>query len=129
LPDSGLRKPILEAIGLAFDPARPGLARLAVRPELVNSLGAIQGGGMAILLEATAEHLAGAQLGEPIHIHSLHIHYLKLARVGPVRAEARRLARTAAGALLRVEIFDEGRQDELLTVATVGLDAGAALDC
>lgn len=129
LPDSGLRKPILETIGLAFDPARSGVARLAVRPELVNSLGAIQGGGMAILLEATAEHLAGAHLGEPVHVHSLHIHYLKLARVGPVRAEARLLARTAAGALLRVELFDEGRQDELLTVATIGLDAGAAPGC
>jgi len=124
LPDSGLRKPILEAIGVGFDPARPGLARLAVRPDLVNSLGAIQGGGMAILLEATAEDLARAQLGEPVHVHSLGIHYLKLARVGPVRAEARRLARTAAGVLLRVELFDEGRDDELLTVASVGLDAG-----
>jgi len=125
LPDSGLRKPILEAIGLAFDPARPERARLALRPELVNSLGAIQGGGMAILLEATAEHLAHARLGEPVHVHSLSIHYLKLARAGPVRAEARTLARTAAGALMRVELFDEGRGDELLTVATVGLDAGA----
>lgn len=124
LPDSGLRKTLLDAIGLELDPTRPGVARLAVRPDLLNSLGAVQGGAIAILAEAAADHLATLGLGLPVRVRSLALHYLKLARVGPVRAEARAIARTLGGVLVRVELFDEGGGDELLTVATVQVDAG-----
>lgn len=130
LADSGLRAPILDAIGIQTDPARPDQARLALDPYLVNSLGALQGGGMAILLEATADRLAEVLLGRRVRVRSLTIHYLKLARRGPVRAEARPIALSqTGGALLRVELYDEGRdggEEELLSVASVQVEAADA---
>ena len=49
---------------------------------------------------------------------------MKLARIGPVRAEARLIAHTREGVLVRVELFDEGAEEVLLTVATVQVEAG-----
>jgi len=123
--DSGLDGPLIDTVGIEFDAGRPGIAHLAVRSYLLNSLGAIQGGAMAILLESTAEHFATATLAQPVCVRGLAIHYLKLARVGPVRAQTRTIARTTAGLIVHVEIFDEGIGDELLTVATVQLEATA----
>jgi acyl-coenzyme A thioesterase PaaI-like protein len=130
LADSGLRKPVVDAVGVEFDPEQVAVAHLRPRPYLVNSLGAIQGGGMAILIESTADHFASATLGRPTCVRSLAIHYLKLGRVGPIRAEARPLAQTAGGLLVRVEVFDEGAPSSgaeqeggaLLTVATLHVE-------
>jgi acyl-coenzyme A thioesterase PaaI-like protein len=130
LAGSGLRKPVVDAVGIEFDPGNPAIAHLHPRPYLVNSLGAIQGGGVAILIESTADHFATATLGRPTRVRSLAIHYLKLARVGPIRAEARSLAQTAGGLLVHVELFDEGatrrgaeeESDAPLTVATLQVD-------
>lgn len=122
LPDSGFRKPVLDAIGLEFDPSDPGIARIDVSPYLRNSLGALQGGAVATVLEASAEHRAAALLDGPLRVRSLAIHFLKLARVGPIRAEARPFSRSAGGLLLRVELFDEGAEDALLTVGVAQVD-------
>lgn len=85
---------------------------------------------MAILLEATADRLAEVLLGRRVRVRSLTIHYLKLARRGPVRAEARPIALSqTGGALLRVELYDEGRdggEEELLSVASVQVEAADA---
>ncbi len=118
--EPSLAGPLLELLGVRFDASRPEVARLDMRPYLVNSLGAMQGGVVALLAEAAAEHTARARLGEPVRIRHLEIHYLKLAKVGPVRAEVRTLAELSGRALLlRVELRDEGREDVLLTVANV----------
>ncbi len=63
---------------------------------------------MAIALEAAAEKFAGSILDGALQVRSLAIHYLKLARVGPVRAQSRVIARSRGGLLIRVELFDEG---------------------
>lgn len=115
-------KPLLEAMGIAFDAAEPGIAEVAVDPYLQNTLGALQGGVVAILVESTAERLGRALLGVPVRVRGIELQYLKLGRKGPIQARARELARTAAGAFVRVELFDRGDGDPLLTVATVFLD-------
>jgi acyl-coenzyme A thioesterase PaaI-like protein len=122
LADRFLEKPILEAVGLEFDSADPAVARMAVRPYLLNSLGALQGGAVAILLEAAAEDFAGASLEGALQVRSLAVHYLKLARVGPVRAQSRVIARSRGGLLVRIELFDEGAGEVLLAVATIQVD-------
>jgi len=122
LADRFLEKPILEAVGLEFDSADPAVARMAVRPYLLNSLGALQGGAVAILLEAAAENFAGTSLEGALQVRSLAVHYLKLARVGPVRAQSRAIARSRGGLLVRVELFDEGASEVLLAVATIQVD-------
>lgn len=118
----GFSKPLLEAMGIAFDAKAPGVAEVAVDPYLQNTLGALQGGVVAILVEATAERLAASLLGAPVRVRSIELQYLKLGRKGPIRAQARELARTAAGSIVRVELFDRGDGDPLLTVATVHVE-------
>jgi acyl-coenzyme A thioesterase PaaI-like protein len=123
LPDSGFEKPILDTLGLEFDVESPAITRLPGIPDyLINSLGALQGGAVAILLEAAAERFARATLTGPVRVRSIAIHYLKLGRVGPIRAESRRIARTAGGELVRVTLHDEGADDVLLSVATIQVD-------
>ncbi|MBK7952142.1 MAG: hypothetical protein IPK00_26165 [Deltaproteobacteria bacterium] len=115
-------KPLFESMGIAFDPADAGAAEVAVDPYLQNTLGALQGGVVAILVEATAERLAASTLAAPVRVRGIELQYLKLGRKGPIRARARALARTAAGLIVRVELFDRGDGDPLLTVATVWID-------
>jgi len=124
---SGLRAPLLDRIGLEPDPDDPATCRIAVVPYLMNTLGALQGGIVATLLEATGERFAASRLDRPVRVRSLEIHYLKLARVGPIRARARSLARLGDGLLVRVEVFDDGAGGELLDVGTLVVDAAPGL--
>jgi acyl-coenzyme A thioesterase PaaI-like protein len=116
---SGFKKSLPDTLGLEFDSGDPAIARLAVGPYVINTLGAMQGGVVAILIDAAADHFGASVLGEAARVRSLEIHYLNLARVGPVRAEARALFETGSGLMVRVELHDEGREDVLLTVATL----------
>ncbi len=119
---SGFEKGLFDTLGLEFDSSDPGIARLAVGPYVINTLGAMQGGVVAILVDAAADHFAASVFEQSARVRSLEIHYLKLARVGPVRAEARSIGRTGSGLLIRVSLRDEGRDDVLLTVATLLVD-------
>ena len=115
----GLDRPLDEAIGLAADPGDPSSIRLPLTDYVRNTLGAMQGGVVAILLESAALRGGAVRLGHRVRARSLEVHYLNLAKVGPVRAEARPLAALTDGALMRVELHDEGRDDALLSIGTV----------
>lgn len=127
---TGFAKPLLEAIGVRFEraeaPSETGAgscwAEVDLDPYLQNTLGALQGGVVAILVEAAAERLASSTFAGPVRVRGLELQYLKLGRKGPIRARAREFARTAAGMIVRVELVDRGDGDALLTVATVWTD-------
>jgi acyl-coenzyme A thioesterase PaaI-like protein len=121
-PGAGFTRPLGITMGLVGQDGEPGIMRVPVSPYLRNSLGALQGGAGALLIETTAERCAADELEGPLRVRSLAVHYLKLGRVGPVRATARPLARTPDGLLLRVELRDEGAGDALLSVATVQVE-------
>jgi len=128
LAGSGFEKPLLETLGFDFDVQDATTSSIRKVDDYVrNSLGAIQGGAVAILLEASAERFASAELAGPVRVRSLAIHYLKLGRVGPIRAVSRRIARTPGGVLLSVSLFDEGVDDVLLTVATIQVDEASVV--
>lgn len=119
LEGSRLRLPFLDAIGLQrIDDAR-GVVELPLTPYVGNSLGALQGGVVATLIDVAAEAAARVATGEPWVSVDLAVNFLALGRVGPIRSRARLLRRDAASALLRVELRDVGEDDRLLTVATV----------
>jgi acyl-coenzyme A thioesterase PaaI-like protein len=123
LADSGFEKPLLETMGIEFDDRDASISRLRAIPSyLINSLDALQGGAVAILAEAAAERFAAATLGGFVRVRSLAIHYLELGRIGPIRTQCRRIARTRAGLLVRVSLFDEGAADLLLSVAMIQVD-------
>ncbi len=116
-------KPLLEALGVRFDPNDPSVARIDMSDYVVNSLGAMQGGVVAMLVDAAADHFAQSLLARPVRLAQVEIHYLKLGKIGPIRAQARDAgALGGGGRLLRVELRDEGQDDALLTVASVLAD-------
>jgi uncharacterized protein (TIGR00369 family) len=116
---SHLRAPFLEAIGLERLDEAAGAVELPLSPYVGNSLGALQGGGVATLIDVAAETAARAATGEPCVSIDLAINYLALGRAGPIRSRARVLRCDPAGALVRVELRDAGAEDRLITVATV----------
>ena len=122
LSGSGFRKPLLEMLDVRFDPADTSVLRIEMSPYVVNTLGAIQGGVVAMAIDAAADHYATSVLGAAPYVRSLEIHYLKLAKIGPVRAQVRTISELQNGLALRVELRDEGQSDVLLTVASVILE-------
>jgi len=120
LPGSGLDEPLARRVGARLLDAASGYFELALAPYVGNSLGALQGGAAALLVDLAAEAAGGAALGSACLPRDLALNYLALAREGPVRTEARVLRADAAGALLRVELRDgAGGLAALATAAVV----------
>jgi acyl-coenzyme A thioesterase PaaI-like protein len=118
LPGSGLDAPLVERIGARRLDAAAGRFELALEPYVGNSLGALQGGVAALLVDLAAEAAGGAALGAPCLARDLALNYLALAREGPVRTSAALLRADAGEALLRAEVCDRpGNRTALATVA------------
>ena len=117
--DSGFRAPLLDTAGFAFDPSDLSTVRLEKTAYVGNTLEAVTGGMVATLAEVAADHHAARELGGATRVRSLEVHFLKLARVGPLRASARTLGTLGAASIVRVELRDEGQDDTLTTLATV----------
>ncbi len=116
LPGSGLTEAPASAMAVAE--REPGLLAVPLGPYLGNSLGAMQGGAVAILADAAAASAATEVLGQPAFTWDLAISYLSLAKVGPVRAETQVLRVESDRVLVRVAVIDEGAQDRLCSVVT-----------
>jgi acyl-coenzyme A thioesterase PaaI-like protein len=116
------RRPLDEAIGFRFsepqtDAERRHWVEFDHIPFIHNSLGAIQGGVVALSLERGGSWAAEAELGRPCRTTDLHIHYLALGRSGPFRARAEVLRVEPRGAVVsRVELVDTGAEDRLLAL-------------
>ena len=120
LPGSGLDGPLVERIGARCLDAAAGRFELALEPYVGNSLGALQGGVVALLVDLAAEAAGGAALGSPCIARDMALNYLALAREGPVRTGATVLRADAAAALVRAEVCDgAGGRTALATVAVV----------
>jgi uncharacterized protein (TIGR00369 family) len=117
LPGSGLTAPLHEVLGVRD--LEPGVVELPMTGYVGNSLGALQGGVAAMMLELSALSMARPQLGTKAAVLDLAINYLSLARVGPVRTRARVLRDGGNEQLVRTELLDAGDEDRLCTVATV----------
>jgi len=124
LASSRLRRPFLDAIGARLVDRDAGVVELPLSPYVGNSLGALQGGAVATLIDVAAEEAARSVSGEPMVSADLAINYLSLGRSGPIRTRTRVLRRTPSGVLVRVELRDAGAGDRLLTVGTVGTANG-----
>jgi len=117
LPGSGLDLPLVEKLGARCLDAASGHFEIELGSYTVNSLGALQGGIAALLVDLAAEAAAGAALGSRCETADLALNYLALARESPVRTSARVLRAGAFGALVRVETRDaSGRQCLLASV-------------
>jgi acyl-coenzyme A thioesterase PaaI-like protein len=85
-----ITEPLREEAGIvAIDP-RAGVVELAVRPEVCNPAGTIQGAMVALVAEAATEDLLGST-GQAVVVTDLDLRYLGQATVGPVRTRCRPL--------------------------------------
>jgi acyl-coenzyme A thioesterase PaaI-like protein len=86
-----LSSPLRDEAGvLPVDPNH-GVVEIAVRPELCNPAGTLQGAMVALVAESAAEDLVGSLADGPVVVTELDIRYLAQANVGPVRTQCRLL--------------------------------------
>jgi acyl-coenzyme A thioesterase PaaI-like protein len=113
-------RPFVDAVGLRV--AGPGDVQVDVAPKVRNSLGALNGGVLTTCIDEAVATAGTATLGRPAETTELHIVFLELGRVGPVRARAEVLAGPTTPLDDRVTttvvVTDEGNGGEVLTRAT-----------
>ncbi len=110
-----LDRPLREAVGVeALDPAN-GVVRVALRPELCNAAGTLQGAMVALIAEAAAEDLVNARSEEPFVVIDMDIRYLSQANDGFVVTRSRAIG-DGPQASIEVEILDEATERVLTHV-------------
>ena len=88
---SRLSSPLREEAGIVpVDPAG-GVVEIAVRPEVCNPAGTLQGAMVALVAEAAVEDLIGSMAGRAVVVTDMDIRYLGQASTGPVRTRCRLL--------------------------------------
>lgn len=118
-----LDEPILDALSITTDGDAPGRVSMPVVEYVHNTLGAVQGGVMALVGEVAGTGSVGEALGLGQHVAAvdLHVTYLALGRRGPITTtteDAWSDPGTGAGGAL-VELVDEGLAGRLNTVVSV----------
>ena len=110
---SGFNGPVLDAFGLRTVDAAGGEVELDPSDYVENSLGAVQGGVVACIVERAAELALSHAAGRPLAPVGLQLSYLALAREGPIRSSVEVLGvdhttRSTAVGSARVELVDAG---------------------
>ena len=119
LPTSRLDAPLLDTLGVRVVDAAGGELEAPVGEWSLNSLGAMQGGAVATVIDAAAETAIRAATSEPLVVTDLQITYLALGRVGPIRTRVDVLGVSVGHARARVELVDAGAESRITTVARV----------
>jgi uncharacterized protein (TIGR00369 family) len=93
---------------------------MPVGPAVMNNRGGLQGGLMATLVDILAGRAAlqGLPPGRSVATSDLSMHFLSAVTVGPARAEATVLRRGRNKIVLRIDVYDAGRDDVLAAVST-----------
>lgn len=121
VPGSGLDNLHLnDALGLRVLDAAGGGVDLPIEDYTRNSFGAAQGGAYGALAAAAAEAALQGPCGGPVEAIDLHLTYLELGKVGPLRTQTSVLRAGPHGGAARVEVYDTGADDVRTTWATVG---------
>jgi acyl-coenzyme A thioesterase PaaI-like protein len=116
IPGSGFREPIETATGLLSVDPTTGHVTLPLTDYVRNTLGAVQGGMMAMTAAAAAERALTAAAGHHIDVVDLQVTYIALAKVGPVATRATVTACDADTGTVDVELVDTGAQDRVTTI-------------
>jgi acyl-coenzyme A thioesterase PaaI-like protein len=117
-PGSGLAEPFDAYLGLHTRDAETGHLELPLVDRIRNGVGALQGGAVIALAEASAI-AAARHAGLPESVVDLSCRYLALGKSGPIEARARILR--SSPALVRVELQDGGEPGRRVAVVMVGL--------
>jgi len=104
------------------DPDGEIALEVQLRPEIENSHGSLQGGLAATLADMAAGRAMVARLagtGRRTATLDLHIRYLTVTRVGPVRVLANVVRLGGRVAVIDVDIVDVGQDRKLVATATL----------
>jgi len=107
---------VRERIGLQVVDGREGVVEVASVPYVTNSIGTINGGVLAVMVEHAAEALRPGLVAT-----DLSIQYLSQMKVGPARTRATVSRDAGDHSVVTVEVVDHGGDDQLLALATVTL--------
>ncbi len=118
LPDSGFTAPLESATGLVGRNDAAGVVELPLTDYVRNSLGAVQGGMMAMTAVAAAERAMTAAAGRRLEVVDLQITYLALAKVGPATSTATVLEVGVDRATVEVVLHDAGADGRITTRIT-----------
>jgi uncharacterized protein (TIGR00369 family) len=119
LATSRLEASLLDMLGARLVDASRGELEVPVGEWSLNSLGAMQGGAVATVIDAAAETACRAATAEPLVVTDLQITYLALGRVGPIRTRVDVLGVQPGHARARVELVDAGAASRVTSVARV----------
>jgi len=111
-------RPMLDDYLLIETDPDQAVIRLPHHSRIHNSFGSIQGGAVAVLVDAMATHLGFLTTGLPMRCLAAEVHYLSQAKSGPFRVEGELLRVDEGEVTSRVRIVDVGNNDRLLDIAT-----------
>lgn len=111
-------EPLADRLGLRVVDAAQGVLELPFSPYVANSIGTVNGGVQAVLLQLAAECARPGRDAVDAQVH-----FLAQLREGPVRTSVTVLRDTAEHTVMEVRLVDAGAADHLLTLATVTLRA------
>jgi acyl-coenzyme A thioesterase PaaI-like protein len=118
LPGSGFRAPVLDALGVAVVDEAAGIVDVPVTDYSRNSLGALQGGVVAIAVDVAAEHALRAACGAPVTVTDMQVTYLALVR-GTLRTATEVLHAEPSFGSASVVVEDIGGEVRRTTTARV----------
>lgn len=98
-----------------IDPAE-GAFELPLSPYVANSIGTINGGAQALMVEAAAEAMCPG-----LQVNDLQMRYLSQLKIGPAHSKGRILRRSVASAVVEITLHDAGNENKMLSVATASL--------
>jgi uncharacterized protein (TIGR00369 family) len=119
LSGSGMRGSILDELEVRVVDAPRGELEAPVGTWSLNSLGAMQGGAVATLVDAAAELAARAASNELLVVRDIQLTYLALARVGPILTRVEVLGSRPGAVTAHVELLDTGAASRVTSVARV----------
>lgn len=105
-----------DRMGVTVVDPEAGVLELHRTSYVVNSIGTINGGAQAILLQAAAE---GMRPG--LAARDMEVHYLSQVKAGPARTRGRVVRDGADHSVVSLELVDAGADDQVLALATVTL--------
>lgn len=119
----GLDQHLLDVLSIASGD-QPDTLAMPIDQYVRNSIGAVQGGVVALLAEVAAARAVAASLqtAAPVVSTDLQITYLATGRIGPLVARVRSVTADPASGSGRgiVDLVDTGADDRLAAVVAVG---------
>jgi acyl-coenzyme A thioesterase PaaI-like protein len=113
---SRLAAPLDAVLGLQVRDARAGIVEVPVSDWARNSMGAMQGGVVAMVADYAAEAALRSAAAAPVVVTDLEVTYLGFGRAGPVVSRTEVLAASPDAASARVELSDAGADYRTMTV-------------